>query len=299
MCPSGAEAGGWAEAETDRADLFGRDRGNLGRRLASVAIIVPVVIAAVWAGGMWLAALLAAAAAVGAYELVGLAARAGFRPSAPLAVAWSVGLVVAVHLHVSGHALPVTVVPVLVGGAALSLATFVTFVPRRGLADAGVDYVATAGSALLAGGLLSFGLLLRGLGNGNEWAIAMLLVIAAADVGGYAVGVPYGRHKIWPSISPAKSWEGAAGGLTAAVGISIAAIASFGLPVSTLGAVGLGALLWVGALVGDFAESALKRRAGAKDSGGLIPGHGGIFDRLDSIVLNLVLTYYFVLWVAT
>jgi phosphatidate cytidylyltransferase len=239
---------------------------------------------------------------VGAYELAGLASQAGARPSVPVAVVWSAALVVASHLHVSGHALTVTVAPVLAAGAALALLGPVFTGPLRSqksLPTAASAYVATAGSALVAGGMLSFGLLLRGLPDGNEWAIALLVIVAAADIGGYAVGLPFGRHKILPSISPAKSWEGAAGGLAASIGVSVAAIASFGLPVSALEAVGLGALLWIGALTGDFAESALKRRAGAKDSGSLIPGHGGVFDRLDSIVLTLVLCYYFVVWIGS
>ena len=303
MSPGRVEIGGRTGAGGQAApeSKAGRNMGDLGRRSASTAVIVPIVVAAVWAGGPWLAALLAAAAAIGGYELAGLASRAGARPFAPAAIAWSVGLVVATHVHVTGHSLTVTVLPVLIAGAAASLVAL----PFGGMGGAGRgtaratrDYLATAGSALVAGGLLSFGLLLRGLTDGNEWAIAMVLIIAAADVGGYAVGLPYGRHKIAATISPAKSWEGAAGGLAAAIGISIAVMAVFDLPVSTLQATGLGALLWAGALTGDFAESGLKRRAGAKDSGGLIPGHGGVFDRLDSIVLNLVLTYYFILWVA-
>jgi len=297
MSQTRTDAGDHASSES----VASRNRGDLGRRSASTAIIVPITVAAVWAGGPWLAALLAAAAAIGGYELAGLASRAGTRPMTPIAIAWSVGLVVATHVHVTGHSLTVTVLPVLIAGAAASVVAF-PFAGMdgtgRGVTRAARDYVATAGSALVAGGLLSFGLLLRGLTDGNEWAVAMLLVIAAADMGGYAVGLPFGKHKIATAISPAKSWEGAAGGLAAAIGISIATTAVFDLPVSTLQAAGLGALLWAGALSGDFAESGLKRRAGAKDSGGLIPGHGGVFDRLDSIVLNLVLTYYFVLWVA-
>lgn len=297
MSQTRTDAGDHASPES----VASRNRGDLGRRSASTAIIVPITVAAVWAGGPWLAALLAAAAAIGGYELAGLASRAGTRPMTPIAIAWSVGLVVATHVHVTGHSLTVTVLPVLIAGAAASVVAF-PFAGMggtgRGVTRAARDYVATAGSALVAGGLLSFGLLLRGLTDGNEWAVAMLLVIAAADMGGYAVGLPFGKHKIATAISPAKSWEGAAGGLAAAIGISIAATAVFDLPVSTLQAAGLGALLWAGALSGDFAESGLKRRAGAKDSGCFIPGHGGVFDRLDSIVLNLVLTYYFVLWVA-
>lgn len=290
---------------SDRAEVGSPDRtapspsgiarGNFSRRLVSTAIILPAVVAAVWAGGPWLAALLSAAAAIGSYELAGLMSKTGRRPVMPVALAWSVGMIVAAHLHVSGHPLTVTVSPVLAIGAVLALYAFGT---GRGLAASAGDYVATVASALLAGGLLAFGILLRAIGDGNEWAVAMLLVIAAADVGGYAVGVPLGRHKLVPQISPAKSWEGAIGGLAAAIGMSVAVVAGFGLSISTGEAVGLGALLWAGALAGDLSESGLKRLAGSKDSGSLIPGHGGVFDRLDSIVVSLVLCYYFVVWVA-
>ncbi|MCH8077512.1 MAG: phosphatidate cytidylyltransferase [SAR324 cluster bacterium] len=263
--------------------------------MASTAVLVSVTMAAIWAGGVWLTALLAAAAAVGAFELAGLARGAGLRPVVPAAVVWSVAIMVAVHLYVAGDSLRVTVVPVLAGGAVVALAALAF---GRDFTASTRDFLATGGSALAAGGLLSFGLLLRGLEDGSEWSVALVLVIAAADVGGYAVGTTLGRHKLAPAISPAKTWEGAAGGLAAAVGISIAAVAVFDLPVSVGEAAGLGALLWAGGLIGDLVVSAVKRRAGVKDSGHIVPGHGGLFDRLDSIVLNLVLAYYFVLWVA-
>ena len=283
------------------AGLFGQAispdmlRGELARRLAASAVLLPMVLAAVWGGGNWLAALLSAAAAIGSYELTRMASGVGCRPVTPASLTWSVGLVVATHLYVVGHPLMVTVVPAVAGGALISLAAVGV---GRGPADWRRDYLATAGPALFAGGLLAFGALLRGLGDGAEWAIAMLLIIAAADVGAYAIGSHYGRHKLAPAISPGKSWEGAIAGLATAVGAAIALAAGFGLAIPVAGAAGFGALMWGGALVGDLLESGLKRRAGVKDSGSLIPGHGGLFDRLDSIVLNLVLCYCFVRWVA-
>ena len=278
-------------------EVFGPDllRSELARRVVASAVLLPIVLAAVWGGGNWLAALLSAAAAVGTYELTRMAAGLGSRPVVQVSLTWSVGLVVATHLHAVGHPLMVTVVPAIAGGALVSLAAVGL---GRGLANWRGDYLATAGSALFAGGLLGFGALLRGLGDGAEWAIVMLLIISAADLGAYAVGSHYGRHKLVPSISPGKSWEGAIAGLAAAVGVAVALAAGFGLAVSVAVAAGLGALMWGGALVGDLAESGLKRSAGVKDSGSLIPGHGGLFDRLDSIVLNLVLCYCFVRWVA-
>jgi phosphatidate cytidylyltransferase len=121
--------------------------------------------------------------------------------------------------------------------------------------------------------------------------ILALLGAVASDTGGYYAGSSLGRHKIQPRISPNKSWEGAGGGMAAAA-VAVAVFASFAPPP------GLedlpfwrwalaGALLSVMAQAGDFFESALKRSAGVKDSGALLPGHGGVLDRLDSIIFVL------------
>jgi phosphatidate cytidylyltransferase len=119
------------------------------------------------------------------------------------------------------------------------------------------------------------------------------LIIAAAvisDTGAYYVGVRFGRHKIWPAVSPRKSWEGSGGGLAACALLCLLAGAlPFGklpgLPTMPLwGWLCAGVFLNLAAQAGDFFESALKRSAGVKDSGALLPGHGGILDRLDSIL---------------
>lgn len=108
---------------------------------------------------------------------------------------------------------------------------------------------------------------------------ATLILVATADVAGYFVGRRYGRHKIAPRISPGKSWEGLAGSVvaTAAMGAALGSVAP--LPHAILGA-----LIALIGLSGDLFESALKRQAGVKDSGRLIPGHGGLFDRVDALL---------------
>ncbi|MDR2076768.1 MAG: phosphatidate cytidylyltransferase [Desulfovibrio sp.] len=118
-----------------------------------------------------------------------------------------------------------------------------------------------------------------------------ILIIAAAvvsDTAAYYVGINFGRHKIWPSVSPKKSWEGSAGGLAACALLCLLAGAlapAKGLPALPLwGWLCLGLFLNLAAQAGDFFESALKRSAEVKDAGGLLPGHGGILDRLDSIL---------------
>ena len=107
-----------------------------------------------------------------------------------------------------------------------------------------------------------------------------------------------GRHALWPRISPGKTWEGAIGGFLAAVGASLALAAM--LPLVAVGwqVAVLGALIGVFAQVGDLAESMLKRSAGVKDASRLMPGHGGLLDRLDSIIFSVVVTYGYVLVVS-
>lgn len=134
---------------------------------------------------------------------------------------------------------------------------------------------------------------------GRSWLIFALLTTFATDSGAYFVGRLTGRHKMAPNLSPGKTWEGAAGGLAAAV--SIALLLSL-LPPQYLN---LGLDWWQPALMGiavgiaaqggDLLESALKRFAGVKDAGALFPGHGGMLDRLDSLLLTLPLVYYLTL----
>jgi phosphatidate cytidylyltransferase len=119
------------------------------------------------------------------------------------------------------------------------------------------------------------------------------LVLMGSDIGAYYVGRAVGRHKLAPAISPGKTWEGVAGGLAAA--LSLSAVAHFwffpALPLKW--ALPLAAVMAVLGILGDLTESALKRGAGAKDAAKILPGHGGMLDRLDSLLFNAPLLYYF------
>ena len=131
---------------------------------------------------------------------------------------------------------------------------------------------------------------------GRSWLLFALLTTFAADSGAYFIGRLIGRHKMAPNLSPGKTWEGAAGGLAAAI---TAALLMPLLPNEYLNLqltwwqpALIGAAIGSAAPAGDLLESALKRRAGVKDAGNLFPGHGGMLDRLDSLLLTLPLTYY-------
>jgi len=119
------------------------------------------------------------------------------------------------------------------------------------------------------------------------------LVVMGADVGAYYVGRALGKHKLAPKISPGKTWEGVAGGFFA--GLLMATVSHFwffkNLPLKW--ALPLGAVMTAVGIIGDLTESALKRSAGAKDAAKILPGHGGMLDRLDSLLFNAPLIYYF------
>jgi phosphatidate cytidylyltransferase len=131
--------------------------------------------------------------------------------------------------------------------------------------------------------LLSFGVLLARPEDGAERVLITLIAVVFSDTGGYAAGVFFGKHPMAPTISPKKSWEGFAGSVTAsAVGSSL--LAYFLLDVPFYWGLLFGAVLSIVAVVGDLAESMLKRDIGIKDMSNLLPGHGGLMDRLDSIL---------------
>ena len=137
-------------------------------------------------------------------------------------------------------------------------------------------------------------LILMRLGDtGLQWTVLAFLVTFATDTTAYAVGRAAGRRKLAPSISPGKTWEGAVGGLFGAAAAAVALVALLdGIEDRVLPAVVLGLAIGILAQAGDLLESKVKRMADAKDSGRLIPGHGGLLDRLDSLVPVFPLVYY-------
>jgi phosphatidate cytidylyltransferase len=138
---------------------------------------------------------------------------------------------------------------------------------------------------------------LRLLPHGERFVIFVLLVTWIADTGAYYAGTWFGRHPLAPRISPKKTIEGLCGGLLAAILISYVARWWFLPSLSGLDCLVLASLLTAAGLWGDLAESAIKRGVGIKDSGGILPGHGGMLDRLDSLLFAAPAFYYYMMWV--
>ncbi len=190
------------------------------------------------------------------------------------------------------------IVPILLAVLVQPLLWF-WLVPNREKRISFRSGVWTVLGVLYAGWLLSHLVALRGLDEGRNWVFFAMFVTFAYDTVAYFTGRSLGRHKLAPRISPGKTWEGTIGGLIGAVLFSLLFTLStpFALPINWGEAVLLGLLVSVFGQMGDLLESLFKRCVRVKDSGKLIPGHGGLLDRMDSIVFAGAVVYYYVIWV--
>lgn len=154
------------------------------------------------------------------------------------------------------------------------------------------DTAVTVFGAIYLGFMLSHLVLIRQFDSGTELALATVIGVWVNDVFAYLVGVSFGRHKMAPTISPHKSWEGFVGGTLATIGVWAAVYPLIDTELSFAWHLIIGVAASLAAVVGDLAESRIKREAGVKDSGTLLPGHGGFLDRIDSLIFVSVVVYY-------
>jgi phosphatidate cytidylyltransferase len=278
---------------------------GLRQRALSALVLIPIVIALVWFGG-WIAFAGALFALVlGMWELHDMFTHKGWHPTILFSLALSaVFLVVAVlwHEHVATLSLAMLV---LLAVSALVVASFGWLIlTRKTLDGALLDWALTMATPFYLGLPLAFFLLLRGNISGASapgfaWLIALFFMVWTNDTFALLVGHYFGHTKLAPLISPAKTWEGFAGGLVftviAAVVFTIVIPAVFNLPlhVPWFDAIALGALVAVAGTIGDLAESMLKRGTGVKDSGKIVPGHGGILDRMDSLLFAVFVVFFY------
>lgn len=264
-------------------------------RLITAVIVLPFLIASILISWLWwLFILLAAAAMVlGLWEFYLLAKKLQLKPD-PAAgyIAGAAIVTVAVQKDPAVYVLVVQfVIIVLIAG------TMIAFTMRGGPFD---KMIASVGATILGVLYIPFlGSHLIAIRTGFEPALSahllsfFFMVLMGADAGAYYTGRALGKHKLAPSISPGKTWEGVVGGILAA--LAMGALAHFWffreLPLKFI--LPLAAVMTVLGIFGDLAESALKRGAGAKDAAKLLPGHGGLLDRLDSLLFNAPLIYYF------
>lgn len=269
-------------------------------RIITAVIVLPFLIASIlisWLQPLFIV-LAGAAMVLGLYEFYVLARRKDIKPDVAAGYLGGAALFTIfcfatpnptrVRLDVQTIVLVLLVLTIgTLVAATLRGAPFEKMITSSGVTILGVLYVVLLGGHLVAlrtgfeqqlsGHLLSF----------------FFLVLMGADTGAYYIGRAIGKHKLAPQISPGKTWEGVAGGIVA--GLAMATLAQFWffreLPLKW--SLPLAAVMIVLGILGDLTESALKRSAGAKDAAKILPGHGGALDRLDSLLFNAPLIYYF------
>ena len=260
----------------------------LFQRLVSAAIGLPTLLIPVWIGG-WVYVLLVLVAALwAALEFLTMARRAGHVPSPWIVVGGTVALTLGPLWPGTGpESLTMVVLTLVVLGSLAWL------IHRASVASLTLtDFLLSLGGPLYLGWLFSYLIWLHLLPNGQSWVALVLLATFAADTAAYLVGRRWGKHKLAPAVSPNKTGEGAIAGFVAGLLVAWALAWLLPLPLTWWQAFAVGALLSLAGQLGDLAESALKRNFQAKDAGSLIPGHGGILDRADSLLPASVVVYY-------
>ncbi len=249
---------------------------DIGLRAASAIVLAPAAVLAIWAGGLWYLALILLACALLAVEWAMMSAAKAWRV---MAGAVAFGLVAGV---VAAHAgqLSLALVMLVFGAVAAGL-----FARNRGqeALDAAYGVLYLGWPAVLL-------IWLRDVDSqsGLAWTVSAFAIAWASDIMAYLVGSLVGGPKLWPRFSPNKTWSGFIGGLGAGIvaGAALGTFLDIGIGAYWGAALGLAAAL--ATMAGDLWESALKRRYGVKDAGKLIPGHGGLLDRVDGLMFAVV-----------
>jgi phosphatidate cytidylyltransferase len=247
--------------------------GDLRKRALTAMLLGPAALACMWLGAHWWAGLMALCVAGLAWEWVRLC---GGSTRAPPGVVVPAAVLAAGFLAMLGWSLAALLL--LAGGAVLAhgmARRFPRRVPPLWLAF-GVFYIGLAGVALIV---------LRDDDRvGRDNIIFLFLVVWASDISAYLAGRSLGGPKLWPAVSPNKTWSGAVGGLAGAVAIGFMTALLMGQGFDPIHLLLVAAALGLAAQAGDLLESWIKRHFGVKDSSGLIPGHGGLLDRLDGVL---------------
>ena len=276
---------------------------EFNKRLIFSLVAAPLVIWTVWAGGAWLAVLLSIAAAIGSYEFYRLAIGTGSTPLWGHGVLLSAAIPLAVHARFLGYWTPTISLLMVVVLELLTVALWVRGSKGRPLEVVGTTIL----GVLYTGGMLTFAYALRyhpyavGAAAGTALVALPLLLTWGTDVGAYVFGRWLGIRKLMPAVSPAKTVAGAVGGMAVAVVVCFLFTKFVLLPYAHLtlsvgGALFFAVVVSAAGQVGDLVESMFKRESGVKDSSHLIPGHGGLLDRVDSLLFTLPIGYVLLGW---
>lgn len=255
-------------------------------RLATALVGLPVVFGAVLLGAPFMAGLATVAGALAVFEFNRLCRAFDIPPKLLFSLVLTVAIIQA---SVWGA------LPFLMACAAAMIATGVFHFTAPGPGLGWQLRVAGAIGPFYVGMPLGIAIFMRNTEQGLEWVLTILLCTMAADTGAYVVGKLIGRRQL-TSISPNKTWEGTIGGVLAGALSAVGLTLILDLPLAGPAAMGMGLTIGVAALLGDLMISAMKRVADVKDTGALLPGHGGLLDRMDSMLMTLPYGFLWVVW---
>ncbi len=269
----------------------------LKKRVITALCGIPLLIAVIWFGEPWFTILVAIWGLLAVFEFYRMVAASKVSPLTCFGLIWTLLFILSPHFDYA------TLTPLLLTSAVIL--SLIWLLLRRQKEGVFIGWAWTIGGILYIGWLLSHFVTLRGLDDGRNWVFLALFTTFASDTAAFFVGRALGKHHLAPRISPGKTWEGAIAGVFGAIIVSL----FFTLPkLFTIPnplylqdfihwqAILLGLLVSVFGQLGDLVESLLKRNMGVKESGRLIPGHGGVLDRIDSVVFAGIVVYYYVIW---
>lgn len=275
----------------------------LKKRVITALWGIPLLVAAIWFDTPlpWFTILVAIWGVLAVFEFYRLVAASKVTPLTYFGLIWSLLFIL------SGDSDLLTLIepyfdhnrltPLLLTSAVLLSLIYLLRQAQKKEAFSGWAW--TIAGILYIGWLLSYLVALKGLADGRNWVFLALFTTFASDTIAFFTGRAWGRHRLAPNISPKKNWEGAIGGVIGAIIVSLVFIlpTPLRLPMNWGQAILLGLLASIFGQLGDLVESLFKRNMGVKDSGSLLPGHGGVLDRIDSVVFTGIVVYYYAIWV--
>jgi len=268
----------------------------LKQRVITALLGIPLVIAIIWFGEPWFTIFMAIWGVLAVFEFYRLVAASKVPPITYFGLIWTLLFILSPHF---GYGI---VTPLLLASAVVLPLIWLLLRPQKEMAF--TSWAWTIVGILYVGWLLSYLVALRNIDPvnlqiGRSWVFFVMLTTFGSDTSAFFVGRAFGKHRLAPSISPGKTREGAVGGVFGAIAVSLGMGALFDLPLGYGQAVLLGFLVSIFGQLGDLVESMFKRNVGVKESGRLVPGHGGLLDRMDSVVFAGVVVYYYVLFFIT
>ncbi len=262
----------------------------LKKRVITALWGIPLLIAIIWFGGeLGFTILVAIVGLLATFEFYKMVATVKVSPLTYFGLIWTLLFILNPYFNYD------FLTPLLLTSAVIL--PLIWLLLRSQKETAFTSWAWTIAGILYVGWLLSYLVALRGLDAGREWVFLALFTTFGSDTAAFFVGRALGRHRLALHISPGKTWEGAVGGVLGAIIVSLVLVIPLGLPLSYGQAILLGLIVSIFGQLGDLVESLLKRNMGVKESGRLIPGHGGVLDRMDSLVLAGIVVYYYVIWV--